>query len=58
MKAIHITSSNYDADIIIDQIAYITATIEPAGYTIVLLDGKSINIDEETYNEIKSYIMQ
>lgn len=57
MKSIHFSSDNYDANIIIDNIAYITATAEPKGYTLILINGKSINIDEDLYNEIKTYLL-
>lgn len=45
-------------EIVIDQIAYITTTIEPTSYTLVLIDGKSYNLTESEYTEIKSYLLQ
>lgn len=41
-------------EIVIDQIAYITTTIEPTSYTLVMVDGKSYNLTESEYTEIKA----
>lgn len=47
-----------ELEIVIDQIAYITHQIEPTSYTLVMVDGKSYNLTESEYNDIKNYLMQ
>lgn len=45
-------------EIVIDQIAYITTTIEPTSYTLVMVDGKSYNLTSDEYEDIKNYLLQ
>lgn len=45
-------------EIVIDQIAYITTTIEPTSYTLVMVDGKSYNLTADEYADIKNYLLQ